>query len=126
VTLQTPVFSLLAENAANWDAGLIPFCIAPDEPIFIEDVTLGPSNETILSFQDFNQPSQITGYNIHRSDSAAPPPGSWPLLASDIIDGDAGTPNIQWADTTGDISPTGLWYYQVTAYNSRCPAEGPF
>jgi len=42
---------------------------------------------------------------------------------------DEATPNKQWVDTSGDVSPSGIWYFQVTAYNNRCPAqtaEGPF
>jgi hypothetical protein len=39
---------------------------------------------------------------------------------------DQGTPNKQWVDSSGDVSPSGIWYYQVTAVNTRCPAEGPF
>lgn len=36
-----------------------------------------------------------------------------PLIASDIIDMDEATPNKQWVDTSGDVSPTGIWYYQT-------------
>ncbi len=46
-----------------------------------------------------------------------------------IIDMDEATPNKPWVDISGDVSPTGIWYFQVTAYNNRCPAqtaEGPF
>ena len=52
------------------------------------------------------------------------PPALWPLLASDVIDMDEATPNRQWVDSTGDDSPSGTWFYHVTAHNSRCPAEG--
>ena len=52
-------------------------------------------------------------------------PGSWPLVADDIIDGDEATPNKQWVDISGDVSPSGLWFYQIAAYNHRCPSEGP-
>ena len=41
------------------------------------------------------------------------------------VDMDEATPNKQWVDTSGDIPPSGIWYYQITAYNHRCPAEGP-
>jgi hypothetical protein len=46
-------------------------------------------------------------------------------VASDVIDMDAGTVNKQWTDTSGDVSPSGIWYYEVLAYNSACDAEGP-
>jgi len=68
----------------------------------------------------------VTGYNVYRSSNPAPPPGTWPRVASDIVDGDAGTPDIQWADTSGDPPPGEVWYYNVTAWNSSCNAEGPF
>jgi hypothetical protein len=129
VTLQTPVFSLVnGLGPSRWDAGMIPFCIVPDEPIWVYAVTLSTDGNSypILHFMDANQLSQVTGYNIYRSSDPAPPPSTWPLAASDIIDMDQGTANYQWVDTSGDVSPTGIWYYHVTAYNSRCPAEGPF
>jgi len=37
---------------------------------------------------------------------------------------DAGTPNYQYVDQTGDVG--GNWYYKVTAYNGACGAEAPF
>jgi hypothetical protein len=52
-------------------------------------------------------------------------PGSWTLIGSDVIDMDEATPNKQWVDRSGDVSPTGVWYYKVAAYNHHCPAEGP-
>jgi hypothetical protein len=89
-------------------------------------MTMDGNNYTILHFQDGNQLAQVTGYNVYRSSVASPPPASWPLVASDVIDMDEATPNKQWVDSSGDVSPTGIWYYHVTAYNSHCPAEGPF
>jgi hypothetical protein len=130
----TPVFDLIDfDNDIRWDAGMAPAvtCWSPDEPIYLYLVTLSTDGNdySILHFMDFNQPDQVTGYNVYRSSDPAPPPATWPLVASDIIDGDEGTANKQWVDTSGDISPTGIWYYQVTAYNHHCPgveAEGPF
>ncbi len=43
-----------------------------------------------------------------------------------IIDMDEAAPNKPWVDTAGDVSPSGIWYYQLNAYNHRCSAEGPF
>jgi len=127
LTQLTPVISFVSvQDTFRWDAGLIPTCLPPDEAIFISNAGLGPANETILTFQDFNQPAQVTGYNVYRSDNPAPPPNTWPLVASDIVDGDEATPNNQWADTSGDPPPGGVWYYNVTAWNSSCNAEGPF
>jgi hypothetical protein len=75
---------------------------------------------------DPNQPTQVTGYNVYRSSDAALPIGSWAVVADDVIDMDESIPNKQWVDTSGDIAPMGVWFYQVTAFSNLCPAEGPF
>ncbi len=113
-------------DATSWSAGLVARCVAPDEPIFIYNLRLGPGNSTILDFQDGNQFYQVTGYHVYRSSDASIPRGSWPRVATNVVDMDAATPNLQWADTSGDVSPTGIWYYDITAYSSICNAEGPF
>jgi uncharacterized repeat protein (TIGR01451 family) len=127
-TLQTPVFSLVEQSdLVRWDTGMIPNCVAPDEPVYIESMGLTTDGNEfpILNYLDPNQPSQITGYNVYRSSDPIPPPATWPLMATDVIDMDEATPNKQWVDTTGDVSPSGVWYYKVSGYNHRCPAEGP-
>jgi len=127
-TWRSPVFNLAEpEDFASWDAGMVPECIAPDEPVYLFDMTLTNDGNAfpVLHFMDPNQPTQITGYNVYRSSDAAAPPASWPQVASNIEDGDAMTPNQQWVDDTGDVSPTGIWFYQIAANNVRCPAEGP-
>ena len=127
-TLETQVISLVEQSdLVRWDAGMIPHCLAPDEEVYIDSMSLTDDGNLypILNFLDPNQPSQITGYNIYRSSDPAPPPGSWPLLATDVIDMDEATPNKQWVDSTGDVSPSGSWYYKVSGFNHRCPAEGP-
>ena len=46
-----------------------------------------------------------------------------------IIDMDEATPNKPWVDISGDVSPSGIRYYGISAWNNRCPAqtaEGPF
>ena len=104
-------------------------CLAPDEPVFISGVRLTTDGNsfTILDYQDPNQPAQVTGYNIRRSSNAALPKASWPLLGTNVIDMDAAAPNRQWVDTTGTSPPMGqVWYYEVTAFNASCGAEGPF
>lgn len=112
----------------KYDTGMISTapCYPPDEAIYVYNVRLSTdgNNFPILDFMDFNQPEQISGYNIYRSSD--PNPATWPLVADDIVDGDEGTPNRQWVDISGDVSPTSIWYYHVTAFNNRCPAEGPF
>lgn len=128
-TLQTAPFPLLQQSdILNWDVGLIPDCVPPDEAVFISDMAVTDDGNAfpILTFLDPNQPSQITGYNVYRSETPQGPAGAWPLVASDVIDQDEATANKQWIDSTGDISSTGIYYYRITAYNHRCPAEGPF
>jgi hypothetical protein len=42
---------------------------------------------------------------------------------------DESEPNKQWVDTSGDVSPSGVWYFQVAPYNQECPeqtAVGPW
>jgi hypothetical protein len=63
----------------------------------------------------------VTGYNVYRSSSPGAP-WPWPLVASNVRDMDAATPNLQWVDQSGD---PGTFYYQVNAYNATCDAEGP-
>ena len=96
----------------------------PDEPIYLYNMRLSTDGNDypILDFMDFNQPEQVTGYNVYRSSDAGLDPGLWPLVASNIIDGDESTPNKQWVDTSGDDPPGGIWYYDVAAYNSACDA----
>jgi hypothetical protein len=126
-TGQTPIFSLVdGRDPTRWDAGLVYgiTCEPPDEPVWIYSVTLSvPDDYPILHVQDPNQPSAVTGYNIYRTDNPALPKEDWPLVASNVVGMDEGTVNIQWTDTSG---APGTWYYQVTAYNAYCPAEGPF
>ncbi len=103
-----------------------PACVPPDETCWIYLVTTDGTNHTI-NFQDPNQPDQRTGWNIRRSsDAGVTPKSSWPLLCSNCVDMDAGAVNYQWTDSSGDTSPSGVWYYLVTTYNDNCPAEGPF
>ena len=45
------------------------------------------------------------------------------MLASDVVDMDAGTPDIKYVDQAGDVG--GPWFYKVKAYNNACGAEGP-
>lgn len=103
-------------------------CVLPDEPIWIYQETVSvPDGFPILHFQDPNQPNQRTGYRIRRSNALGPPVSAWPILATNVGDGDPGTPNIQWTDSSGDDpAPSSVWYYQVTAYSSNCRSEGPF
>ncbi len=127
-TWETAVFSLVdLSDPVRWDAGMIPHCAVPDEAVYIYDMTLTDDGNDypILNFQDPNQPSQVTGYNVYRA-SRLGPGSDVQLVASDVTDMDESEPNIQWVDSSGDASPTGLWYYFVAAYNHRCPAEGPF
>ncbi|MCP3978606.1 MAG: DUF11 domain-containing protein [bacterium] len=130
VTGDTAVFAAATSTAEqNWDAGVVPSipCVPPDESVYLYDVTLTSDGNdyAVLHFMDPNQPDQITGYNVYRSSDQSVPRDQWPVVASNVIDMDEATPNKQWVDTSGDEPPGGVWYYDVTAYNDRCPAEGP-
>jgi hypothetical protein len=108
-----------------------PVCTPPDQAIQIYAMHKSTDGNfrPILDFQDPNQPTQVSGYNVYRSSTPAPAPSTWPRVAFDVVDMDAVTPNNQWVDTSGDLPPAGIWYFQVTAYDNRCPAqtaEGPF
>jgi uncharacterized repeat protein (TIGR01451 family) len=130
-TGNTPVlFVASPADSTRWDAGMVPSlpCVPPDEPIYLYTVTrsIDGNNYPILHFMDFNQPGQVTGYNVYRSSDPALPPAQWTLVGSDVVDGDQATPNNQWVDVSGDPPPGEIWYYNVAAYNHRCPAEGPW
>jgi hypothetical protein len=101
-------------------------CVLPDEPCWLYQVDKIGTDCT-LNWQDPNQSNQRTGWNIRRSNNAGLPKSTWPVVGSNVVDMDAGTPNYQWTDHSGaDPGPGGVWYYQVTTYNANCPAEGPF
>jgi hypothetical protein len=107
------------------DAGLV--CDGPDQALSLMTVTLSSDGNEYptLHFQDPNDPGVVTGYNIYRSSDASLPVSSWSLLGSDVTDEDGLTPDIQWTDTTGDVAPTGIWFYVVRAVNSLCGGESP-
>ncbi|HHN73943.1 MAG TPA: hypothetical protein ENK10_01815 [Acidobacteria bacterium] len=117
------------QDEQRWSAGLRQLgpCLRPDEPIYIYAMrlTTDGNDYPILDFEDPNQPGNVTGYNVYRSSDAGLPSDQWPQVASNVVDGDEATPNKQWTDTSGDVSPSGTWYYEVTAYNSPCDEEGP-
>jgi hypothetical protein len=117
-----------AFDANGWSAGMRKEgpCLSPDEEVYIYTMTTDAYGNTVLHFQDPNQPDQVTGYNVYRSSDADLPHDQWPLEASDVTDMDESEANLQWVDSSGDVSPTGTWYYQIAAYNSICDAEGPW
>ena len=116
-------------DAVRWSAGLrqVSPCFAPDEPVYLFNVRLSTEGNDfpILDFGDFNHPDQVTGYNVYRSSVASLPQGSWPLVALNAQDENPATASVQWTDSSGDASETGLWFYSVAAYNATCPLEGP-
>ncbi|UCF80044.1 MAG: pre-peptidase C-terminal domain-containing protein [Acidobacteriota bacterium] len=96
-------------------------CPTPDEEVYIYMVTVDANSNTVLHFQDPNQPSEVTGYNVYRSMTS--PAGPWDLEGSNVTDMDGGTANIQWTDQ--DSASCTTCYYEVTPYNAACGAEGP-
>jgi len=97
-----------------------PPCVAPDEEIYIYGMTIDVNGKPVLEYWDANQPGDVTGYNIYRASS---PSGPWTVIGSNVVDMDAGTPNNQYVDQTGDVGSP--WYYKITAYNGLCGLEGP-
>ena len=91
-------------------------------PVYIPMVTLDANNHPVLHIQDPNDPiaTGVTGYNIYRD--VVPNPPSWTLIAGNVVDMDAGTPNVQFVDQT---ATGGSYYYKVTPYNATCGSEGP-
>ena len=121
-----PWLTIAANGARETDLRSASACIPPDEPCWIYLVTTDGTNHTI-NFQDPNQPDQRTGWNIRRSDDPSlTPKSSWPFVGTNVVDMDQITGNYQWTDSSGDVPPSGIWYYLVTTYNANCPAEGPF
>ena len=118
-----PAFTFV--DGLRWSAGLA--CNPPTLPILITGArTLTGTTELILDFTDPNPFSQVTGYNVYRSSQPQPPPAPWIPYGTDVTDGDPNTPNIQWSDATGtNPGLGGVLYYQVTAFNHNCNAEGP-
>ena len=97
-----------------------PFCVAPDEEINIYNVTLDLNHEIVLHYQDPNQPSTVTGYNIYRSPN---PNGPWTKIGSNVVDEDQATPNNQYTDLTSDTGDD--FFYRIKAANDPCGLEGP-
>jgi hypothetical protein len=98
-----------------------PPCAIPDEELYISTLTIDGNGKPVIHYQDPNQPADVTGYNVYR---ASNPAGPWTLIGSNVVDMNAGTPNNQYVDTSGDVG--GPWYYQVAAWNEACGAEGPY
>jgi hypothetical protein len=122
---RSPWFSLSANGWQETDVfsrsgEAPPACGIPDEELYITTMTLDLNGKPVVHYQDPNQPSDVTGYNVYR---AASPGGPWVLLGSNVVDMDAGTPNKQYVDQTGNVG--GPWFYEVAAWNALCGAEGP-
>jgi hypothetical protein len=126
---QTPDFTFTSlDDFSRWDAGVYEACLAPVEALDIYIVTLdsGGSGWPVLHCTDGNPASHVTGCNVYRSGTPSMPHASWPRVGYDIMDMDPAAPGIQWIDDSGTPPPGDIWYYSVTAFNHRCPAEGPW
>ena len=121
-----PWLTMAANALRETDLRRMPACVLPTAASFISSVIKSGVNTTLV-FQDANDPEQRTGWNIRRSPDASPDKVTWPLFGYNVQDGVPGTPDdIEWTDTAGGPTSGTVWYYQVTAYNVNCPAEGPF
>jgi hypothetical protein len=101
-------------------------CVDGDgmQPVTVVRSECVAAGDPAFSLQDPNG-GTVTGYNVYRSSDASIPPQSWDLVAVDVPDEDPVEPDIQWTDTTGDVSPSGVWLYDVAPYTSTCGVEGP-
>ena len=97
-----------------------PVCLLPDEAVLISSVTVNALGMPVITIQDPNQPSAVTGYNVYR---AGVPQGPFVIVATDVADMDQAMPDVQWVDQNG--ASGGPYYYRVNAYNHVCAAEGP-
>lgn len=102
---------------------LLP-CVAPPQAVALPKATESGASVT-LTLTDPNAASSVTGYDVYRSSSPSLAKGSWPAVATNVVDGDGATTGIQWTDSSGAASPTGTWFYDAAAANARCSLEGP-
>ena len=120
-----PWFSPAASSLKETDLRKTPTCILPTGACSITSVVKGETSCT-FTWQDPNDANQRTGWNVRRSSDASLSMTTWPAVGFNIQDGEPEAPDIQWSDSTGDVSPSGVWFYQITTYNFNCPADGPF
>jgi hypothetical protein len=52
-------------------------CLTPDEEVYISTLSIDGNGKPVIHYQDPNQPSEVTGYNIYR---ASAPMGPFDLL----------------------------------------------
>jgi hypothetical protein len=123
------MFAFLLQHSRQ---ALEPFCpatscVPPDQPTFVEGTEASVvANLVAWTFQDLNQPEQVTGYNVYRSEDPSLDPALWDLLASDHPDEDLVQEDVQWAESAAPALAAGSGhYYRISAVNSLCPAEGP-
>jgi len=128
LSFQTPLAVFTGDiDQTRWDAGIYPACLVPDTPVVMTNIEITvPDGYSRINFTDGNWLSRVTGYNVRRSTDASLPKPTWPLLALNVNDQDLATPGKQWTDTNGNPPVGVVWFYEVAAYNVRCPAEGPY
>ena len=117
------------ESHRDATSAACPFmaCQAPQQPVEIFQVTqLTREDHTVLHIDDPNPIGEGTGYNVYRSAAAGLPQSDWALLAVDVTDEDPAAPGVQWTDSSGDLSPTDIWFYRVAPYDGLCGAVGPW
>ena len=104
-------------------------CLAPTMHVEITNITVEDDGSgalsTVLHISDPNPAERVSGYNIYRSPTPSAPPNLWWLLAHDAQDQNAATTTIDWGDASGDLSPSGVFYYLAAAINGPCDSEGP-
>jgi len=115
-----------ADARRETDLRKTPVCYPPDIDVSLDHGCPSGADYTLV-FYDSNETWQRTGWNVRRWDNPALAVAEWPLIAWNVPDENPGTtPQIEWTDGDCDLGAREVWYYQVTAYNLNCPAEGPF
>lgn len=103
-------------------------CAGPDRPVEIVDVRWGAAagvETVLLTVEDPNVPTAVSGYNIYRTSDPGTPRDGWPLVAVDAAAQYDSDGRALLADPTGAPAELGPVYYHVTALNGSCGAEGP-
>lgn len=123
-----PWYAPVGNGPRETDVRRIAACTAPISPASIPRVTRSsPEGLPILTLKSTDPAYSRTGYNLRRSSDASLAKSSWNVLGSNVADMDGSTLAFEWTDQAGaDVSPTSIWFYQATTYQSVCAAEGPF
>ena len=83
--------------------------------VYIHGAGLSDDDRVILDFQSGTIP-----YRVYRSSDAALDRSLWPIVDSNVVDMDPVEPDLQWVEPSNDVSPIGIWYYQIVPDDANC------